>query len=100
MSKQYDDSNSIALYKNDKYEVGGNKPIYKGKAKFNGQELNCSVWLREASGEGKMEKGTKFLSGTFDDWKPDANRSNGGQQQGSNVTAMPQSVAGMDDIPF
>ena len=99
MSK-YDDSNSIALYKNDKYEVGGNKPIYKGKAKFNGQELNCSVWLREASGEGKMEKGTKFLSGTFDDWKPDASRGNGGQQQGSNVTAMPQSVAGMDDIPF
>jgi hypothetical protein len=97
MSK-YDDNNSIALYKNDKYEAGGNKPIYKGKAKFNGQELNCSVWLREASGEGKMEKGTKFLSGTFDDWKPDASRGN--QSQGSNVTAMPQSIAGLDDIPF
>ena len=32
----------------------------------------------------------------YDDYEPPA----GGQQPRSNVTAMPQSVAGMDDIPF
>ena len=33
------------------------------------QAKNVSVWIRQASGDGKMEKGTTFLSGTLDEWE-------------------------------
>ena len=92
-----DDDNTIVLYKNDKYEQGGKHPMYKGNATFNGTKLNCAVWLREADGNGKLEKGTKFFSGTFDDWKP-AEQSNGkGAQAPWSGNQQPKAD---DDIPF
>jgi len=87
----YDDSNSIVLFKNEKYEAGGKHPVYKGTVKMDGKEKNVSVWLREASGEGKMSKGEKFLSGTLDVWEGSQNT----QQQGS--WGKPQVES---DIPF
>ena len=89
-----DYDNTIVLFKNERYEQGGKHPMYKGNATFNGQQLNCSVWLKEANGDGKLEKGTKFFSGTFDDWKPDASKGNGG---GSRQSAP---AVELDDIPF
>ena len=73
--------------------------MYKGNATFNGTKLNCSVWLKEANGEGKLEKGTKFFSGTFDDWKPDAakNNSNG---KGAEAPWSGNQTKDDDDIPF
>ena len=65
----YDDSNTIVLFKNEKYEQGGNHPVYKGSVKMDGKQKNVSVWIRQASGDGKMEKGTTFLSGTLDEWE-------------------------------
>lgn len=85
----YDNNNSIVLFKNDKYEEGGKHPMYKGNATFNGTKLNCAVWLKEANGEGKLPKGTKFFSGTFDDWKPDSSKANSGD-----------ALKADDDIPF
>lgn len=84
-----DYDNTIVLFKNDKWEEGGKQPIYKGLAEFNGTKLNCSVWLKEAKGDGKLPAGTKFLSGVFDDWQPPAS-----QQAATN------SVPEKDDIPF
>lgn len=87
-----DYDNTIVLFKNERHkkEPEKNHPMYKGNATFNGQQLNCSIWLKEANGDGKLEKGTKFFSGTFDDWKPDASKGNG----------RPTPVAQHDDIPF
>lgn len=85
----YDDSNSIVLFKNEKYEQGGNHPVYKGTVKMDGKQKNVSVWIRQASGEGKMEKGTTFLSGVLDTWE--------GQQQGGGSH---QAFKPDTDIPF
>lgn len=85
----YDDSNSIVLFKNEKYEQGGNHPVYKGTVKMDGKQKNVSVWIRQASGEGKMEKGTTFLSGVLDTWEGQQ----GQQQQG-------KQFAPDSDIPF
>lgn len=83
--------NSFALFKNPQWTEGSNLPMYKGSGNWDGEEFNCSAWLKEASGEGKLEAGTKFLSGTFDQWQP--------KQQGNRP---PKSEAPManDDIPF
>lgn len=98
---QYNDDNTVVLFKNDKYEVGGNKPIYKGNAVFNGTKLNMSVWLKEANGEGKLPKGTKFLSGVFDDWQPEGQRGNNSGQGGYVNSRQNQSQPPADDdIPF
>lgn len=57
MSK-YDNSNSAALFANDK--KGNEKaPDYKGKGQVNGKDVELSAWVR------KSEKGTSFLSITF-----------------------------------
>ena len=85
----YDDSNSIVLFKNEKYEQGGNHPVYKGTVKMDGKQKNVSVWIRQASGDGKMEKGTTFLSGVLDTWEGQQ----GQQQQG-------KQFAPDSDIPF
>ena len=85
----YDDSNSIVLFKNDKYEQGGNHPVYKGTVKMDGKQKNVSVWVRQAKGDGKMEKGTMFLSGVLDTWE--------GQGQGQQQS---KQFAPDSDIPF
>lgn len=57
MSK-YDNSNSAALFPNDK--KGNDKaPDYKGKGEVNGKEVELAAWVR------KSEKGTNFLSIKF-----------------------------------
>ena len=92
-----DYDNTIVLFKNEKYEQGGKQPIYKGNATFNGTKLNCSVWLKEANGEGKLPKGTKFMSGVFDDWQP---QSQSGGGKGDQAPWSSNDKKGDDDIPF
>ena len=86
----YDDSNSIVLFKNEKYEQGGNHPVYTGTVKMEGRQKNVSVWIRQASGDGKMEKGTTFLSGTLDEWESK------GKDKGNNW----KGDQSKDDLPF
>mgnify|MGYP006425855857 CR=1 FL=1 len=86
----YDDSNTIVLFKNDKWEPESKHPVYKGTVKMDGKQKNVSVWIREAKGDGKMEKGTKFFSGTLDTWEGQAES---GEQQGRKFVAE-------SDIPF
>ena len=93
-----DYDNSIVLFKNEKYEQGGKHPMYKGNATFNGTKLNCSVWLKEANGEGKLPKGTKFFSGVFDDWQPQP-QSGGGKGDQAPWAGGDQAKKD-DDIPF
>ena len=99
MSDQYD--NTLVLFKNEKCEQGGKHPLYKGNATFKGNKLNCSVWLKEASGEGKLPKGTKFFSGTFDDWKPEgSNQNNKGAGKAGEAPWSGNQSGNDDDIPF
>jgi hypothetical protein len=93
-NNQYD--NTLVLFKNEKYEQGGKHPMYKGNATFQGTKLNCSVWLKEANGEGKLEKGTKFFSGTFDG----SYQNNKGSGKADEAPWSGDQSKGDDDIPF
>ena len=77
------------LFKNEKYEQGGNHPIYKGNFVLDGKKLNISFWLKQADGKGKLPQGTMFLSGEIDDWEP--------QKQNTPAQSAPTFS---DDIPF
>ena len=57
---------------------------------MDGKQKNVSVWIREAKGDGRMEKGTKFFSGVLDTWE---GQPGGGEQQGRKFVAE-------SDIPF
>ena len=78
------------LFKNEKYEQGGDHPIYKGNVTIEGDRWNLSFWLRQADGNGKLEKGTMFLSGEADKWEPSKSAP---KQQA-------QPAPSNDDIPF
>lgn len=59
------------LFKNDKYEQGGNNPMYKGSVTIDGKKWNLSFWLKQADGKGKLPHGTMFMAGEVDDWTSD-----------------------------
>ena len=89
--------NTLAVFKNSDWHEGSDRPIYKGTGNWQcpsckkGAEFKVSLWLREASGDGKLEAGTKFLSGTFDQWQP--------KPQAQRPQRSEAPVAS-DDIPF
>ncbi len=83
--------NSFALFKNPQWTEGSNLPMYKGTGNWQGEEINLSCWLREASGEGKLEAGTKFFSGSIDQWQP---KPQGNRPQRS------EAPMASEDIPF
>ena len=51
----YDDTNTGALFKNDKGDVE-NRPDYKGPLNVNGEEMQVAAWLRVA------KSGQKYMS--------------------------------------
>ena len=55
MSKQYDDTNRGALFKNDKKETE-NHPDYKGNVNVDGVEFWLSAWIKED------KNGHKYMS--------------------------------------
>lgn len=64
MSQQYDNTNTIALFMNDK---GGNekRPDYRGKLNVNGSEYAVSAWLQTK----KDGTGEQYLRGKIEPWK-------------------------------
>ena len=88
MSK-YDNSNSAALFANDK--KGNEKaPDYKGKGQVNGKDVELAAWVR------KSEKGTQYLSITFSEpYKKD------GASSGRPVYESKKAAVKQDDgLPF
>lgn len=77
------------LFKNEKYEQGGDHPVYKGNVTINGEKWNLSFWLKQADGNGKLEQGTMFLSGSADQYE--------GKPKDEAPAPKPNSL---DDIPF
>jgi uncharacterized protein (DUF736 family) len=61
MSKDYDNTNSGVLFKNDK---GNNpkRPDYRGTGNWQGQEFNISAWIKESK-----KDGSKFFSFRFEE---------------------------------
>jgi uncharacterized protein (DUF736 family) len=59
MSKDYDNTNSGVLFKNDK---GNNpkRPDYRGSANWNGAEFDISGWINESKKDGKKFLKLKF----------------------------------------
>lgn len=55
MSKDFDNTNSGALFKNDKKETPKH-PDYRGEINVNGETFWLSAWLK------KSKKGTSFMS--------------------------------------
>ena len=82
MAEQYDNSNSFALFKNDKGDNEA-RPDYTGNVTLpDGKEMRMAAWVRES------KSGLKFLSGRLSE-----------PQDNSNVNNA--SVEGADaDVPF
>lgn len=82
MAEQYDNTNSFALFKNEKGDNEA-RPDYTGTVTLEGgKEMRMACWIRES------KSGVKFLSGRLSE--PQVQSSNAG----SNA-----SVEG-EDIPF
>ena len=47
MTKEYDNTNSGVLFRNDRKQSGDNKPEYTGSLNVDGQEFWLSGWFRE-----------------------------------------------------
>jgi hypothetical protein len=56
MAKDFDNTNTGVLFKNDK-EGNPNWPDYKGSININGQEFWLSAWIKE-----RKDGGGKFMS--------------------------------------
>jgi hypothetical protein len=56
MAQDYDNTNTFALFKNDKGD-NPKRPDYTGTANVDGIEFQLSAWIREG-------KNGKFMSGT------------------------------------
>lgn len=56
--------NTGALFSNAENKKTDKHPDYKGKALVNGKEMNMSAWLNTS------KAGKKYLSLSFDDYKP------------------------------
>ena len=56
--------NTGALFSNAENKKTDKHPDYKGKAQVNGKEMNMSAWLNTS------KAGNKYLSVSFDDYKP------------------------------
>jgi hypothetical protein len=55
----YDNTNTWALFKNDKREEGSKQPEYRGTLNVNGEEYEIAAWVRTSK-----KDGSKFFSGT------------------------------------
>ena len=58
----YDNTNSFALFKNDK-QGNDKKPDYTGKINVNGHEMEMAAWIR------KSKSGTTFMSGKISEFQ-------------------------------
>ena len=58
MAQQFDNTNTFALFKNDKGD-NPKRPDYRGTMNVDGKEYVVSGWLRTAKTDG-----SKFISGT------------------------------------
>ena len=77
----YDNSNSFALFKNDKGDNEA-RPDYTGNVTLpDGKEMRMAAWVRES------KSGLKFLSGRLSEPQPKADVGNA-------------AVEGSDDVPF
>jgi len=62
MSKEYDNTNTFVLFKQD-VEEGSNKPLFTGTANMDGKEKRAAVWVN------KDAKGNTRLSGKFSEFQ-------------------------------
>jgi len=92
----YDNTNRGAIFKNTERNKE-TQPHYKGTINFEGQDIDVSLWIREASGQGKLEAGTKFFSVACErPWKErQDNQSPAPKPAQQQAPSMPD-----DDIPF
>lgn len=54
---EYDNTNRITIFKNDRKQPGSKQPDYQGNLNVNGEEFKVSLWKRTS------KKGVAFLSG-------------------------------------
>jgi len=85
MKKNYDNTNSGVLFRNDKKQPGDKLPDYTGKLNINGEDWRLAAWLRESS------VGNKFLSLKVSKPQPAAH---------SQAEQAFQAPAKTEDVPF
>jgi len=81
MPQQYDNTNSGALFKNDRKE-SDKHPDYKGQGNFKGEEVWIAAWLK------KSKAGQTFMSLSFTPKDESQQRQSSGGDIGDN------------DVPF
>lgn len=91
MAKEYDNTNSGIIFKNDDKQQP-NHPDYKGSLNADGVDYWLSAWVKEGQ-SGKL-KGKKFFSIALKP-KDDSKSGGGNRQQADAPPAKPN-----DDIPF
>lgn len=93
----YDNTNSGALFKNDK-QGNENRPDYKGFVNVDGQEFWLSAWINKSKKDGSKYMALK-LEAKKDDMQQqkEQNRQHQNFQQPSQQAAPPDDL---EDIPF
>lgn len=67
----YDNSNSGALFRNEKKQEGDKLPDYRGNAEVNGQQWDIAGWVKTAKKTGKKFLSIKFSPPYQGSKKPD-----------------------------
>jgi len=89
MAREFDNTNTIAIYKSDKGD-NPNRPDWGGVVNCEGKEYKIALWIREAKNNTKTLKvGDKFLSGQIQPKEEPKN-----QPQAQTMDDL------KDDIPF
>ena len=96
MAEQYDNTNSFALFKNEKSQ--DNQPDYTGNITLEGgKEMRLAAWIRES------KSGLKFLSGRLSEPQPKYDSPHGnpnGEPRGTNTKVSDNAAVEGEDIPF
>ena len=94
MAEQYDNTNSFALFKNDKGD-NESRPDYTGNVTLEGgKEMRMAAWIRTS------QSGLKFLSGRISEPQAPQGYTNAPEPQEKSDTNN-ASVEGADaDVPF
>ena len=97
MAEQYDNTNSFALFKNDKGDNEA-RPDYTGNVTLeNGKEMRMAAWIRES------KSGLKFLSGRLSEVQGEYDASSGnphGEPRGTNKKVSDNASVEGADVPF
>lgn len=92
MSREYDNRNRGAIFRNDKEGGNPNWPDYRGSINVDGKDFWLDAWIKESKKDGK-----KYMSLSI---KPKLSSDKGSVPTGGRNDPRPQQDDLDDDVPF